>query len=187
MIIKLYTAAAFISASLLISCAGTDNTDYTDKSLISPAAEKKATEPVVTDTVPGTIPASITPTITQPGITTTQSTPVTMNSQTAQQTTAPGMNPPHGQPNHRCDIAVGAPLNSKPAAPAITQAATNAPIQATPVPMNTQTAQQTTAPGMNPPHGQPNHRCDIAVGAPLNSKPTVPAVPAAPKSDSGKN
>ena len=26
-----------------------------------------------------------------------------------------------------------------------------------------------TPPGMNPPHGQPKHRCDIAVGAPLNS------------------
>lgn len=28
-----------------------------------------------------------------------------------------------------------------------------------------------TAAGMNPPHGQPNHRCDISVGAPLDSKP----------------
>jgi hypothetical protein len=27
-----------------------------------------------------------------------------------------------------------------------------------------------TAEGMNPPHGQQNHRCDIAVGAPLDSK-----------------
>src|SRR6187549_855379 len=96
--IKLYTAAAFISASFLLSCAGTDNTDYTDKSLINPASEKKATEPVVSDTVPGAIPATITPTITQPGITTTQSAPVVMNTQTAQQTTAPGMNPAHGQP-----------------------------------------------------------------------------------------
>ena len=25
---------------------------------------------------------------------------------------AEGMNPPHGQPGHRCDIPVGAPLNS---------------------------------------------------------------------------
>ena len=28
-------------------------------------------------------------------------------------------------------------------------------------------AQTQTAPGMNPPHGQEGHRCDIAVGAPL--------------------
>lgn len=32
-------------------------------------------------------------------------------------------------------------------------------------------APQPVAAGMNPAHGQPNHRCDIAVGAPLNSKP----------------
>src|SRR6188474_1027285 len=31
--------------------------------------------------------------------------------------------------------------------------------------------QPKTAEGMNPPHGQPGHRCDIAVGAPLNSPP----------------
>ena len=31
--------------------------------------------------------------------------------------------------------------------------------------------QTQTAPGMNPPHGQPGHRCEIPVGAPLNSKP----------------
>ena len=35
---------------------------------------------------------------------------------------------------------------------------------------------QQTAPGMNPPHGQPNHRCDIPVGAPLNSKNEKSAV-----------
>jgi len=85
--------------------------------------------------------------------------------------TAKGMNPPHGQPGHRCDIPVGAPLNSK---PVVTQT------QATPV-TTTTTAQPTvvTAPGMNPPHGQPGHRCDIAVGAPLNSKP-LPPVTATP-------
>jgi len=77
------------------------------------------------------------------------------------------MNPEHGQPGHRCDIAVGAPLNSPPAAqPAVTTAPT----------FNTQPEQQApvtappaaTAPGMNPPHGQPGHDCAVAVGAPLN-------------------
>lgn len=90
-------------------------------------------------------------------------TPVT----TAQSATSAGMNPPHGQPNHRCDIPVGAPLNS-PAGPRATPPAGSQPtVQAQP----TATA---TAPGMNPPHGQPNHRCDIPVGAPLNSAPTRP-------------
>jgi hypothetical protein len=81
--------------------------------------------------------------------------------------TAPGMNPPHGQPNHRCDIAVGAPLDSPPGK-RLTQ----------PVPSQlnvpAQTTTPSTAPGMNPPHGQPNHRCDIAVGAPLDSPPAKP-------------
>lgn len=83
--------------------------------------------------------------------------------------TAKGMNPPHGQPGHRCDIAVGAPLNSPPGkkpTPSTTQTTT-----VTPAMLNqTVTASETpvvTAPGMNPPHGQPGHVCSIAVGAPL--------------------
>lgn len=94
--------------------------------------------------------------------------PVTVNNPAAQQiqpqatTTAPGMNPPHGQPNHRCDIAVGAPLNSPPGKNPATQA-TQAPVQAQPQ----NAAPVVTAPGMNPPHGQPGHKCEVAVGAPL--------------------
>ena len=82
--------------------------------------------------------------------------------------TTPGMNPPHGQPNHRCDIPVGAPLNSKKAEPTTVkttdiQTATTAPIAA---PQNN-TSSTSVAAGMNPAHGQPSHRCDIPVGAPL--------------------
>lgn len=82
---------------------------------------------------------------------------------------AAGMNPPHGQPNHRCDIAVGAPLNSAPSTtPAVQNPAQSVSKTTTITP--TQPAKTTVvAAGMNPPHGQPNHRCDIAVGAPLNS------------------
>lgn len=83
-------------------------------------------------------------------------------------TTAPGMNPPHGQPNHRCDIAVGAPLNSPkgatPPAP-MQQQIPQGKASVTPVDMASGTT--ATAPGMNPPHGQAGHRCEIAVGAPL--------------------
>jgi hypothetical protein len=61
------------------------------------------------------------------------------------------LNPAHGQPGHRCDIAVGASLNSAPATTSV----------------NTATGSQK----LNPAHGQPGHRCDIAVGAPLNSAP----------------
>jgi hypothetical protein len=65
------------------------------------------------------------------------------------------LNPAHGQPGHRCDIAVGEPLS---AAPATTSVNTAAPAQK-----------------LNPAHGQPGHRCDIAVGAPLNSPASTPA------------
>ena len=84
------------------------------------------------------------------------------------QPTAPGMNPPHGQPNHRCDIPVGAPLNSKKAEATTVkstdiQTTTTAPIAA---PQNN-AGSTSVAAGMNPEHGQPGHRCDIPVGAPL--------------------
>jgi uncharacterized protein YvpB len=90
------------------------------------------------------------------------------------------LNPAHGQPGHRCDIAVGAPLNSAPATTAQPAATVqSAPVQAAPAPapatdlnpskgvINSGSA----ATGLNPAHGLPGHRCDIAVGAPLNSKP----------------
>ncbi len=114
-----------------------------------------------------------------------QTIPVNLSSQTTPSTTVipsgttgtpvAGLNPAHGQPGHRCDIAVGAPLNSKPAQPTTTPAATTAPAT-TPFTISADKPSQpaattAVAPGMNPAHGQPGHRCDIAVGAPLNSKP----------------
>lgn len=77
------------------------------------------------------------------------------------------LNPAHGQPGHRCDISVGAPLNSKPNAVAPTNNQTQqiqSMINPTPAP-----APVSTGTGAkNPAHGMPGHRCDIAVGAPLN-------------------
>ncbi len=81
---------------------------------------------------------------------------------------ANGINPAHGQPNHRCDIAVGAPLNS-PLVPTksnpVVQQQNNTISTSTAAPNPVVTTP--TPEGMNPPHGQDNHRCDIAVGAPL--------------------
>lgn len=97
--------------------------------------------------------------------------PATKTPSNITQTTPPGMNPPHGQPGHDCAVPVGAPLNSAPKA-AQTQPRQNVPagprINMTPPTAPQQTT--TTAPGMNPPHGQPGHDCAIPVGAPLNSK-----------------
>jgi len=85
-------------------------------------------------------------------------------------TTGTGLNPAHGQPGHQCELPVGAPLNSAPA-PSKTSAPTATTAVTTTVPTVTNPpATNTTTPtpeGMNPPHGQTNHRCDIAVGAPL--------------------
>lgn len=149
-----------------------------------------------TVTVPGGGPIAITPNVAP------QNNVVMTQTPTAVQPTAPGMNPPHGQPGHRCDISVGAPLNSKPA-PTPTPATATAVNTQPQVTMKEVPTTTKTAPGMNPPHGEAGHRCDIAVGAPLNSKPaptpatvTTTSAPAsiapppllsAPKSDSTKN
>lgn len=139
--------------------------------------------------LPGVNNAAVSPgTLPQPQqLVTTTSQPVNISSSSS---TPAGMNPPHGQPGHRCDIEVGAPLNSKPNA-AATPAATVTTSTTTPgsgvlaptpqpnTPVAT-TAKVTTPPGMNPPHGEPGHRCDISVGAPLNSKPTTPAATTTP-------
>ncbi|WP_264564573.1 hypothetical protein [Flavobacterium sp. N3904] len=87
---------------------------------------------------------------------------------------AKGMNPSHGQPGHRCDIPVGAPLNS----PVATNSTTPQVVSTSGQSVTTTTV--TTAKGMNPPHGQPGHRCDIPVGSPLNS-PVAASKPATPQ------
>lgn len=79
------------------------------------------------------------------------------------------LNPPHGQPNHRCDIAVGAPLNT-PVRPnsfyqePVIPNNTNSQIQQQSNPIATP---NTPRPKFNPPHGQPHHDCKIQVGDPL--------------------
>lgn len=69
---------------------------------------------------------------------------------------SPMLNPAHGLPGHRCDLAVGAPLTtSTGASPSINQQ-----------------PQISTPPAgvkVNPAHGLPGHRCDLAVGAPLTT------------------
>lgn len=82
------------------------------------------------------------------------------------------LNPQHGEPGHRCDIAVGAPLNAPVANKSADSNGTTKPvIIPTEAPKVIPTTNPATA-NLNPKHGEPGHRCDIAVGAPLNSKPT---------------
>lgn len=78
----------------------------------------------------------------------------------------PALNPAHGQPYHRCEIAVGAPIDS---APAQQNAAQQTPSILSPTIAPAPQAQAIgPKPAMNPAHGEPHHRCDLAVGAPLS-------------------
>lgn len=146
----------------LMSCAG--KSPETDKTII-PAG---AATPVLNNSIvePAKVqPIVVNPVSSQPVLTSApvSTLPVANNKGGA------GPNPAHGQPGHRCDIAVGAPLNSpatntaKPTVQTISTAPTSAaqaPAIASPV---------STDPNakLNPAHGQPGHDCSIAVGAPL--------------------
>ncbi|MGV3696138.1 hypothetical protein [Flavobacterium sp.] len=106
--------------------------------------------------------------------------------------TKAGMNPPHGQPGHRCDIAVGAPLNSPVKAAAkpnggatiTTMPTVTSTNTATPKFIATDAPGTATPAGTNPPHGQPGHVCGTpaggtaAAGTPATITPAtnVPAI-----------
>ena len=146
-----FLSLLFVTALLFVSCKKElEPQDSTIPSKIVPFTEAANTQQNQTVMPNQTPPNS--------NMTNQNTTPVAV---------AKGMNPAHGQPNHRCDIPVGAPLNS-PVVPA-----KSAPVtpQNTAVPATIATpAAAVTTPtpeGMNPPHGQEKHRCDIAVGAPL--------------------
>ncbi len=214
MLKKLYTAAVTVGLIGLASCAGNNDKSYIDKSIVPTDSQNTSgTQPISVDpalnpanaVVPNTVTPgafTVTPgantqqlninpqnTVQQPNIVTT--------TQQALQPAAAGMNPAHGQPGHRCDIAVGAPLSTKPAA----NGAAQPNVVTTQQPANNvsivEQPAKKTAPGMNPPHGEPGHRCDISVGAPLNSAPppatNASAITAVPplltpvKPDSSKN
>ena len=89
-------------------------------------------------------------------------------------------NPEHGQPGHDCSIAVGAPLKAggKASTPTTQQAQPNVVQTAAAQPTVTTTPTTASSGKLNPAHGQPGHDCGIAVGAPLNSKPTQAATKA---------
>jgi hypothetical protein len=81
------------------------------------------------------------------------------------------LNPEHGKPGHRCDIAVGAPLNSSPntqkSIPTTNNEAINS-LQIQPsTPPNSPTPPKNPNAKINPAHGQPGHKCEVAVGDPL--------------------
>lgn len=157
---KIFLSLLFASSLLSISC----------KKELEPQESFSTTGTPKTEADTKTASANVTPV--QPNTVVTPNTAATA---------APGMNPAHGQPGHRCDVAVGAPLNSTVGKTTSAQTITptsqtaNAVVQSTPTKV---------APGMNPAHGQPGHRCDIKVGEPLNS-PASKAVASTPTGTSG--
>ncbi|HQV40370.1 MAG: hypothetical protein IPL81_04950 [Flavobacteriales bacterium] len=99
-----------------------------------------------------------------PPLTTEVEMPAPVND-VAAETQAPlgaQLNPAHGDPGHRCEIPVGAPLDGSGPAPAtVTMPPAVSPV-ASPV----------TSPGagsgkLNPAHGEPGHDCAVPVGSPL--------------------
>lgn len=88
-----------------------------------------------------------------------EATPISTESTNTSQEVA--LNPPHGQPGHRCDIPVGQPLTSG----GNNFGSTPQNVQLT-TPLMQENNQQGQG-NINPPHGQPGHRCDIPVGQPL--------------------
>ncbi len=152
-----------IASFFLYSCNNTTDSKEPESNAASDAVMQPS-EPTVSD-APVQVPAADTGGITTMPVSTTIAPPQPAAS------TAAGMNPAHGAPGHRCDIAVGAPLSSAPAAnPAsgtqVTAQPPSSPVITSSPTINSQPVVK-TAPGMNPPHGEPGHDCAIAVGAPL--------------------
>ncbi len=167
---KSFFIVGCLAFSILTSCnnSATETVETTTDSVAAPTSDTVAFQEQV--------PSEITAT---PSDASTASGPAP----------ADGLNPAHGMPGHRCDINVGEPLSSAPnPAPSATpsdnsgiQGATTVqvPPPSQPVPSSEKSlgsptvggpstiTTTKTAPGMNPPHGEPGHDCSVAVGAPL--------------------
>lgn len=189
-------SALVLASVLFVSCKK-------EEAAVAPEANKEVS--VFSDSYSGPVDTTSVPVAAATTTPAANGTPTMIaTTQTATQTqTAPvpapvkvgkGMNPSHGQPGHRCDIAVGAPLNSAPGKGNVQQVKPNSTTLSsanlTPGTVTSNGATITTthnttpsatpnaapitpivtAPGMNPPHGQEGHDCAVAVGAPLPKK-----------------
>lgn len=76
---------------------------------------------------------------------------------------APELNPAHGEPGHRCELPVGAPLNQSAGSTSTQTPTSNSPsTSVSPVRVD-------QSPKINPPHGEPGHDCAVPVGQPLDN------------------
>ena len=160
---KIFVSIAIISIFFFSCTSSTDSANTTPE--VTTGTPSMVEAPVMTEAPAMVQSADSSMTITSPVSAAAAPVQAPANSAT-------GLNPAHGEPGHRCDIAVGAPLNSAPAAPAPAVTAGTVPTTpesktVAPAPTAPTPAPVATAPGTNPPHGQPGHDCKIAVGAPL--------------------
>src|SRR5687768_17279417 len=174
---KKILSTVLIASAFLFACNSSEQSDTTTESTANPEVQSvPANSAVELPATDNNAAATSMETSTAPGMQqpTTAPAPATAPPTQSTTATAPGMNPPHGEPGHRCEIAVGAPLNSAPATPAPTPSMSpspssitpnvlvspNSPVVGTPqviqapspstaAPAPTTTT--TTAPGMNPP------------------------------------
>jgi len=68
------------------------------------------------------------------------------------------INPPHGEPGHRCDVAVGAPLDGSASAPKVvsTPSVTQSPVQLTPQVTQISTSDKATETPAEAPEASPD-------------------------------
>ena len=160
---QLLIFSTILSLVIITGCGTKSDQNAVDNGTVNAPVEVKKLSPNPSPAV------NSSQTITAPIISTPQNTTV----QSSVATNSAGLNPAHGQPGHKCEIPVGAPLNS---APTTAKPANQNQVITTSAPTVTSTASTTpvkVAAGLNPSHGQPGHRCVIAVGAPLNSTPAA--------------
>ncbi|MGZ5209832.1 MAG: hypothetical protein ACXWB1_02995 [Kaistella sp.] len=147
----------FAAAALAVSCTNTKNAESQTK-----------------------VSTEATPTATQENAPTNTTAQNTTEVTTATPGNRPALNPAHGEPYHRCDIQVGAPLDSPAPAQAATpqvvpqQAPAGNSFNTNPISPSASAAPSVSSssslgpkPALNPAHGEPHHRCDLQVGAPL--------------------
>lgn len=151
-----------LAALVIVSCQNSGNRKVANPAPATPATFNAPALPVTGSGQPATV--NSTPA--------TQVTPAPATPATTNSAAAVALNPAHGAPGHRCDIPVGAPLNSAAGNTAAPAAGSNpAPVMLQTPPPAPPTLSQPVNSNvrLNPAHGQPGHDCAIPVGQPLKS------------------
>ena len=166
---NIFVFACILGTFFFVACSGNDSKSF-DESLAPATSTKPVTPLTINDTLlsdTGSVRPSAQMSIPNPATKTT-----TLSGNTA--TAKAGVNPAHGQPGHRCDIAVGASLSSpptaaKPQVQTVTSNSTPAPTISSSPAISTPSALSSGSGKLNPPHGQPGHDCAVEVGKPLKN------------------